>query len=226
MLSFRFLIVCTFVWLSFGLQAKTPDGEPPAEESVCDNLIGVAFGLCNAYCEAMDCDSDEPRASLKSCARIFEKFDKIVGEAPPCVAVEVEFEVVKRCSPVAAPGETITYVIDYLSTSEHPFNSVVIADYLPAGLELIGYDHQWNAVYLDNNPASFPPTTNFSTPQFVVEVGSLNYLEGGTLVVFGRVDEGFASGSELTNEVLGVAFDEGGEYTESQDQCSTLITDS
>lgn len=39
--------------------AQTPDGLPPANEGVCDPLIGLTpglFGLCNAYCEAQDCD--------------------------------------------------------------------------------------------------------------------------------------------------------------------------
>lgn len=36
--------------------AQTPDGTTPAEETICDGLEGAAFGLCNAYCEAKDCD--------------------------------------------------------------------------------------------------------------------------------------------------------------------------
>jgi hypothetical protein len=35
--------------------AETSDRIPPSEE-VCSNLEGAAFGLCNAYCEALDCD--------------------------------------------------------------------------------------------------------------------------------------------------------------------------
>src|SRR5262249_14691769 len=36
--------------------AKTPDDMPPSQEQVCSGLQGAAFGLCNAYCEAQDCD--------------------------------------------------------------------------------------------------------------------------------------------------------------------------
>ena len=39
--------------------AQTPDGETPAEESVCDALQGGTpglYGLCTAYCEAQDAD--------------------------------------------------------------------------------------------------------------------------------------------------------------------------
>ena len=35
--------------------AKTPDGVPPSLETVCDAETGAAYGLCTAYCEAMDC---------------------------------------------------------------------------------------------------------------------------------------------------------------------------
>jgi len=40
--------------------ASTPDGEPPANEGVCDPLqggTGGLYGLCVAYCEAQDMDT-------------------------------------------------------------------------------------------------------------------------------------------------------------------------
>ena len=42
----------------------------PTEESVCDGLSGAAFGLCNAYCEAMDCDSEAPNANETACLKV------------------------------------------------------------------------------------------------------------------------------------------------------------
>lgn len=66
--------------------AQTPDGEPPAVETVCDGQSGAAFGLCNAYCEAMDCDSAEPQASENACNKVFNKFEQLTGEVPPCDA--------------------------------------------------------------------------------------------------------------------------------------------
>ena len=41
------------------VMANTPDGETPANEGVCDNLMGATpglYGLCVAYCEAQDLD--------------------------------------------------------------------------------------------------------------------------------------------------------------------------
>ena len=51
--------------------ASTADGLTPAEETVCDGagLTGALWGLCNAYCEAMDCDSGAPKASLEACRK-------------------------------------------------------------------------------------------------------------------------------------------------------------
>jgi hypothetical protein len=65
---------------------KTPDGMTPSIDTVCDDagLFGAAWGLCNAYCEAMDCDSDATRASDKACDNIFDKIVTITGEVPPC----------------------------------------------------------------------------------------------------------------------------------------------
>ena len=56
--------------LSGSVMAQTPDGETPANEGVCDVLIGATpglYGLCNAYCEAQDLDSfdkEPPRTKI------------------------------------------------------------------------------------------------------------------------------------------------------------------
>ena len=65
----------------------TPDGKPPSEETVCDGLQGALFGLCNAYCEAMDCDSPNHHASDTACARVLANYMKHSGGQPPPCAV-------------------------------------------------------------------------------------------------------------------------------------------
>jgi hypothetical protein len=72
--------------LAFG--DGTPDGSPPAEESVCEaaGLRGAAYGLCVAFCEANDCDTypDSP-----ACDRLWENYTKITGEETfPCEEVD------------------------------------------------------------------------------------------------------------------------------------------
>lgn len=67
--------------------AQTPDGETPSVETVCDGQVGAAFGLCNAYCEAMDCDYITPQASEKACTRVLDRFVQLTGDVPPCDAV-------------------------------------------------------------------------------------------------------------------------------------------
>jgi len=62
----------------------TPDGSPPAEETVCKDagLQGAAYGLCVAYCEASDCD-DFPGS--QSCDRLHFNYTKLTGEDSfPC----------------------------------------------------------------------------------------------------------------------------------------------
>jgi hypothetical protein len=88
MRNLLFLLVLLGVVLSLGVsvQAKTPDGMTPAEETVCDGEVGAAYGLCNAYCEAMDCDSDYPKASEKACNRVLANYEKKTdGGIPPCI---------------------------------------------------------------------------------------------------------------------------------------------
>ena len=73
------------------LAMGTPDEETPAEEIVCDGLSGASFGLCNAYCEAMDCDSGFPSASQAACDKVAANFAKHSDGAPfPCEEVGVE----------------------------------------------------------------------------------------------------------------------------------------
>lgn len=66
-------------------QAQTADGETPAQEMVCDEQIGALWGLCVAYCEAMDCDYMYPHADDRACNRVLENYRKLSGELPPCV---------------------------------------------------------------------------------------------------------------------------------------------
>ncbi len=74
-LSLRLLlagVLFTILIFAPAVMAETPDGQTPAEESVCDGfgLTGKAWGLCNAYCEAMDCDDANPQASEQACQRV------------------------------------------------------------------------------------------------------------------------------------------------------------
>ena len=70
-------------------QAKTPDGKPPAVESVCDGLSGSLWGLCVAYCEAMDCTDPNQHASDKACDRVFANYmKKSESEFPPCFMLD------------------------------------------------------------------------------------------------------------------------------------------
>lgn len=44
-----------------------------------------AIGICNAYCEALDCDGEPPRRSDRACERLARNFDRITGGASlPC----------------------------------------------------------------------------------------------------------------------------------------------
>ena len=90
----RTYLVCLlglmFLSLSmFGLPvaAVTPDGQTPAEEMVCVDEVGALKGLCNAYCEAMDCNLDEGvHASPKACERVLANYHSKSGDIdPPCL---------------------------------------------------------------------------------------------------------------------------------------------
>ena len=69
-------------------QVQAADGLTPAEETVCDKAYsgtGALWGLCNAYCEAMDCDGKAVDAADAACAKVYENFiAKSGGKKLPC----------------------------------------------------------------------------------------------------------------------------------------------
>ncbi len=60
----RRILVAVLLFAGVAAYAQTPDGETPANEGVCDVLIGATpglYGLCVAFCEAQDwADEDVP----------------------------------------------------------------------------------------------------------------------------------------------------------------------
>jgi hypothetical protein len=65
--------------------AKASDTITPAVETVCDGLEGDMFGICNAYCEAMDCDNPDHKASDKACYKKAQRWAAIAeGKVIPC----------------------------------------------------------------------------------------------------------------------------------------------
>ncbi len=75
---FGILVVCG------AASAQTPDGETPANEGVCDELLSATpglYGLCVAFCEAQDCEPavrvDDPFASCQpSAPRLLEIYNR------------------------------------------------------------------------------------------------------------------------------------------------------
>jgi hypothetical protein len=78
------LVLSAFVLGAGSASAKTPDGKTPAQETVCDNETGAAYGLCNAYCEAKDCGDPNQTSSDRSCEVIKDKFERMTGRPMPC----------------------------------------------------------------------------------------------------------------------------------------------
>ena len=62
--------------------------QPRADESVCDGLSGASWGLCNAYCEVMDCESENPNASSTACQNVLSKYKTHTDQVIPCARVK------------------------------------------------------------------------------------------------------------------------------------------
>ena len=63
---------------------RTGDHIVPSIETVCDG-DPFNFGLCNAYCEALDCESATPLGTPRACSNLLRNYKKKSGGAlPPC----------------------------------------------------------------------------------------------------------------------------------------------
>lgn len=69
-----------------GIGNASGDDIPPSREHVCDIYTGQAFGLCNAFCEAQDCDAPGKKNDT-SCNQIRDNFARLTGiPRLPCEA--------------------------------------------------------------------------------------------------------------------------------------------
>ena len=50
----------------------------------CSKYHGASYGLCNAYCEAMECGTAIQHATEVACAKVEEKFLQIEGDGVDC----------------------------------------------------------------------------------------------------------------------------------------------
>ena len=69
----------------FGV-TRVDAGNGGNRQCICDeaNLVGAAYGACNRYCEALDCDAPNPIGSANACDRAMDRFFELTGDLPPC----------------------------------------------------------------------------------------------------------------------------------------------
>jgi len=65
--------------------ASSASAGPPVSTGACETA-GDLRGLCHAYCDALDCDSDAPRGSATACDRVLQNWLERSpdGARPPC----------------------------------------------------------------------------------------------------------------------------------------------
>ena len=131
-------ILMSFLFVTVVSAEGTPDGYPPAKESICDFEAGAAFGLCNAYCEAMDCDSDTPNANDSACQRVSDKFSQITGRNVPCA---------EPCPPLGTPDGSYT-----------TFKKLISEPYLISRCELYPAWNVENGYIVYEDPTQFVPS--------------------------------------------------------------------
>ncbi len=64
----------TFVIITLGFLASNATAQDVCDVEAIESA--AAYALCNAYCEAMDCDGSFPQASETACDKIKSNFTK------------------------------------------------------------------------------------------------------------------------------------------------------
>lgn len=115
------LFACTILCSSFA-GAQTTD-------SVCDGEQGAAYGLCNAFCDAMDCDSDDPQASETACNKVKSKFQQVTGNEPPCLTPAVTCPCIEEVPGfLAAANSTVINCYDGLALGPNYVLSLITSE--------------------------------------------------------------------------------------------------
>jgi hypothetical protein len=83
-MNWKTILAAGAILFTSTLYAQTPDGETPPNEAVCDSESGSAYGLCTAYCEAMDCDYEQTSAAEMACLKVRDRFVQQTGRDVPC----------------------------------------------------------------------------------------------------------------------------------------------
>jgi hypothetical protein len=78
------IVVTIAVVTAGGAFANTSCKKPPEPVTACSHEKGVAYGLCHAYCEALDCDNPSHHASDQACTAVKKNFEKLTGRPLPC----------------------------------------------------------------------------------------------------------------------------------------------
>jgi hypothetical protein len=81
------IVIFSVVAVCFMGMVPAEAGNRHGNSSVCEDagLIGAAYAACHVYCEALDCDSDQPGGSERSCRNALARFEDLTdGSTPPC----------------------------------------------------------------------------------------------------------------------------------------------
>lgn len=78
------LVAGMFILVTGAAEAGGNPHQKPCDRA---DLIGSAYGACNVYCEALDCDGPPDRRQARACEAARNRFFDLTGNVPPCEPV-------------------------------------------------------------------------------------------------------------------------------------------
>ena len=178
--------VALLMWM-YGLpaSARTPDGQTPSQEGVCDvlkqpGMTKGLYGLCVAYCEAHDSDllatanSHAPRGSLERSRRILENYNKMRKNGD----LEMPCMVASNPAPAPVPAPVVQRCPCWTAAEADAVDGV-----LSNGTTAIGWPAPSSEVSVCGADAEFPyinESAPISSPQERAFIRAANLISGTT----------------------------------------------
>ncbi|MEM7008384.1 MAG: hypothetical protein AAF462_04545 [Thermodesulfobacteriota bacterium] len=103
------LVFGLFVSFSAPSDAQLPKSDDfvPVLPSECEGLNCKAYGICDTYCEDLECDTKEGfEKNPDICTKVLEKYQEKTGyPGPPCICTDVCFDEQVECKSECKPTD-------------------------------------------------------------------------------------------------------------------------
>jgi len=129
-------------------------GQALAEDDPCVNEVGAAWGLCNAYCEGMDCDSEHPGASEQACEKVKANYQMIkCGPEMPTSECDLPCEAQQEIECTMWTKDELVAMANEFVTNQRIYKNITLRPEVDVSIELtiMNDAYVFRAIMMENS---------------------------------------------------------------------------